>query len=104
MSLKMSMQLALGQCSSNLCQGEYRSPIIDHISNFQQHGDAAPKFELYSVKSCYDQLARALRESNPVMETEAIYADLWKTEAPSKVIIFRWKMFLSAVPTRTLLL
>ncbi|PNX67260.1 ribonuclease H, partial [Trifolium pratense] len=55
---------------------------------------------MFSVKSCYSFLSSStqvlMREAN---ETEALFR-LWKSDVPSKINVFGWRLLLNRLPTR----
>jgi len=48
---------------------------------------------IFSVKSTYDKLVGlVLEEDLWSMEEKSVFAKLWKSLAPSKVVAFSWKL------------
>lgn len=55
----------------------------------------------YSVKSAYLKLeGLVLREELWGVEEKRVFANMWKSKAPSKVVAFGWRMILNRIPTK----
>lgn len=60
---------------------------------------------MFSVKSTYGKLeAVVVREDLWSVEEKGVFAKLWKSPAPSKVVAFSWKLLYDRIPTRVNLL
>jgi hypothetical protein len=54
----------------------------------------------YSVKSAYTHLSKSLPSSVPNGEVLQAVSRVWKSPAPSKVVVFSWQLILDRIPTR----
>jgi len=55
----------------------------------------------YSVKSAYALLSKSLLSSDaPNGEVLQAVSWVWKSRAPSKVVVFSWQLILYRIPTR----
>jgi len=55
----------------------------------------------YSVKSAYSHLLKGLPSSGaPEGDTLRAVSRVWKSRAPSKVVVFSWQLILDRIPTR----
>jgi hypothetical protein len=56
---------------------------------------------IFSVKSSYDSLSYALGDLPPPSELEEFaWANIWKSPAPSKLIVFSWQLLHGRLPTK----
>lgn len=61
--------------------------------------------ENFSVSSSYASLQRLVLPQEPLERTEEVVFDLlWKSPAPSKVVVFSWQLLLNRIPTKDNLL
>lgn len=59
----------------------------------------------FSVSSSYASLQRLVLPQEPLERTEEVVFDLlWKSPAPSKVVVFSWQLLFNRIPTKDNLL
>ncbi|KAK2414852.1 hypothetical protein QL285_037392 [Trifolium repens] len=55
----------------------------------------------FSVKSTYSLLCKELNDDAELMVTSnTVFEQLWKSQAPSKIIVFSWQVLHNRIPTR----
>lgn len=56
---------------------------------------------VFTVKSCYFALEKLrILEEGGSREEEEVFRYLWKSSAPSKVLVFSWTLLLDRIPTK----
>lgn len=73
----------------------FRGSIEDGIWWWRLEGNG-----VFSVKSMYKKLELLLAETTVSVEHRRVFTHIWKSPAPSKLVVFSWKLFHDRIPTK----